>query len=102
MKEELSSKYIVDIDGTICETKDGDYENAVPYKDRIKKLNELYDKGNRIIYYTARGSENGKSWSELTRKQLKEWGVKYHSLGFDKLYGDYYIDDKAINIKDFF
>ena len=37
----------VDIDDTICYYKDGDnkqdYHNAIPYKDRIIKINTLYD-----------------------------------------------------------
>ena len=93
--------YIFDIDGTICKTNNGDYENSVPYKDRIEKINKLYDKGNTIIFETARGDETGISWDKLTRKQLKDWGVKYKSLGY-KHFADYYIDDNAINSRKFF
>ena len=39
-------KYIVDIDGTICTwEKDGCYENAQPFKNRIEVINRLYDDG---------------------------------------------------------
>ena len=33
----------------------GDYSSAVPYEERIAKINELYDNGNTIVYLTARG-----------------------------------------------
>ncbi len=36
-------KYIVDIDGTICTTTNGDYANAEPYLSRIQHFNMLYD-----------------------------------------------------------
>ena len=45
----------VDIDETICETQsDRDYSKSVPMKDRIAKINKLYDEGNTIVYWTAR------------------------------------------------
>lgn len=87
-------RYIVDIDGTICES-DGDYPNARPYYDRIDKINALYDEGHVIIYWTARGMVSKKDWSKLTEKQLKEWGCKYHALRMRKPHYDVWIDDKA-------
>ena len=35
--------YVFDIDGTICTLRDGDYENAEPFKDVITEINSLYD-----------------------------------------------------------
>ena len=37
--------YCFDIDGTICTNTDGDYLNAIPYPNIIKKVNELYNEG---------------------------------------------------------
>ena len=45
--------YCFDIDGTICSNTDGDYMNAVPFHDRIAKINKLYEDGNKIT--TLRG-----------------------------------------------
>jgi hypothetical protein len=73
-------KIYVDIDNTICYTKDSDYNNSIPRFDQIKKINELYDKGNEITYWTARGGNSGLDWSDLTANQLKEWMCKYHNL----------------------
>jgi len=39
---------------------------------------------------------------ELTEKQLKDWGCKYHELIMGKPHADYFIDDKGINSDEFF
>ena len=39
---------------------------------------------------------------ELTEKQLKEWGCKYHELIMGKPHADLFIDDKGINSDEFF
>ena len=98
--------YIVDIDNTICFTRkvDGkwDYPNSVPFQDRIDKVNGLYDKGNTIIYWTARGAGSGLDWTELTKQQLDQWGCKYHEVKLGKPSYDVWIDDKAFNDEHFF
>jgi hypothetical protein len=90
-------KYIVDIDGTICNNTHGDYENAQSFVDRISYLNSLYEAGNEIHYWTARGSNSGLNWLELTVSQLKQWNVKYTSVKVGKPAYDVWIDDKAFN-----
>jgi CMP-N,N'-diacetyllegionaminic acid synthase len=88
----------VDIDGTICTiAPDADYAKAAPLKDNIAVINSFFDKGHKVIYWTARGSETGRDWREVTVKQFKEWGVKYHGLEFKKPTYDIFIDDKAVN-----
>lgn len=96
-------KYIIDIDGTICSwEKDGRYENAKPFTDRINYINQLFDEGHEIHYWTARGRHSNRDLTELTTKQLNEWGCKYITLRCDKPAYDYWIDDKAFNDRDFF
>ena len=63
----------VDIDGTICTEEKGVYQNAKPKMEQIEKINELYDKGNTIIYWTARGTVTGVDWYDLTENQLRMW-----------------------------
>tara|TARA_R110002012_G_C11197345_1_gene559393 strand:+ start:198 stop:494 length:297 start_codon:yes stop_codon:yes gene_type:complete len=93
----------VDIDETICRSpEDRDYAKAVPITDYIHKVNELYDAGNTIVYWTARGTGSGIDWREVTEKQFKKWGVKYHNLKFGKPIYDLFIDDKNINTDRFF
>ena len=95
-------KYIVDIDGTICNNTHGEYVAALPMQDRIEYFNRLYDQGHEIHYWTARGGNSGLDWSELTQRQLDSWGVKYTSLRTGKPAYDLWIDDKAINADTFF
>ena len=93
----------VDIDETICsKSEDLKYENAQPIVERIQKINRLYDEGNTIIYWTARGTVTGINWRDVTEKQFKSWGVKYHDLKFGKPAYDLFIDDKNINSETFF
>ena len=93
--------YFFDLDNTLCVTEGLNYHESTPIIDRIKKVNELYNKGNKITIYTARGSVSKIDYRELTLSQLKRWGVLYHDLNIGKKpSADVYIDDKAINIKD--
>lgn len=95
-------KYMVDIDGTICTNTNGDYPNAQPILHRINYFNILYDQGHEVHYWTARGGNSGKDWSELTIKQLQDWGVKYTSAKMNKPAYDVWIDDKAYNVNNYF
>lgn len=88
-----------DIDGIISNlTPNNDYVKATPIIDNISLINSLYEKGHKIILYTARGSSSGINWEKVTKNQLNNWGVKYHELYFGKPHADYYIDDRLINI----
>ena len=52
-------KYVIDIDGTICEEV-GEVIGRKPFTDRIAKINKLYDLGHTIVFYTARGLKSGR------------------------------------------
>ena len=104
--------FAIDIDGTICEEyKDGDeirpITNRRPYKDRIDKINKLYDEGNIITYWTARGSSQPDNigrldkYKALTISQLDKWSCKYHDVQLgNKPQFDLFIDDKAKRIEE--
>jgi len=94
-----------DVDNIICKTNTKrNYLNSKPIKKNIKVINKLYDKGFKIILYTARymGRCNGnlmqvkKKIKPLTVKQLKQWEVKYHKIYFGKPSFDLFIDDKSL------
>jgi histidinol phosphatase-like enzyme len=93
--------YVLDIDGTICSQDGSNYESATPNDEVIRVANSLYEQGNEIIYFTARGSTTGIDWREITEGQLNKWGAKYHKLQLGKPFGDFYIDDKGMSISDF-
>tara|TARA_R110000851_G_scaffold79042_1_gene174157 strand:+ start:93 stop:665 length:573 start_codon:yes stop_codon:yes gene_type:complete len=114
-KRSLNSKsggktYVFDIDGTICANTYGKYEEAKPFLKRVEKINKLYDEGNTIVLFTARGmgrtegnsKEAIRMYFDMTLSQTKDWGVKFHRLTLGKPSADYYIDDKGINDEDFF
>tara|TARA_R100001594_G_scaffold143921_1_gene192441 strand:- start:232 stop:549 length:318 start_codon:yes stop_codon:yes gene_type:complete len=103
--------YVFDIDGTICElVSNGNYENAIPKIERIEKINCLYDEGNIIILQTARGmgrhnnnvAAATEDFYDMTNKQMKSWGVKFHYLFLGKPAADVYVDDKGEKDVDFF
>lgn len=98
----MNKIYCFDIDETLCKSPDLNYENSIPIPERIDIVNRLYDEGYIIKIFTARGSKTKIDWSELTKKQLSAWGLKYHELHFGKPYADYYIDDKAKDVFDWF
>ena len=95
-------KYMVDIDGTICNNTWGDYSSAIPKKLRIAHLNKLYDSGEEIHYWTARGSASKGDWLAFTKNQLETWGVKYTSISCGKPTYDIWIDDKAQSDREYF
>lgn len=88
--------YCFDIDGTLCSLTDGEYALAQPHAERIAHVNRLVEAGHTVKLFTARGSTTGRDWTELTRRQLDEWGVRYHELLFGKPHADLFVDDKAV------
>jgi len=95
--------YCFDLDGTLCTSENGEFLKAKPMKKRIRKVNDLYEAGHIIIIETARGTVSKMDWSKLTKKQLADWGLRYHGVRTGKkVYADHYIDDHAINASDFF
>jgi|TARA_B100000809_G_scaffold46494_1_gene40888 hypothetical protein len=110
-------KYAFDIDGTICTNREDvreemnddtiTYLDMKPYADRIQLINDLYDQGHEIIYWTGRGGDSFKDdphhWYDDTEKQLQEWGAKYHELVVGgKPWFDMYICDKSWNSETWF
>ena len=89
----------VDIDGTIC-NQEIDYTLAKPLCSNIEKINNLYDSGHVIIYYTSRGSTTGINWFSKTFNQLLRWGCKFHDLKTGKPNYDLWIDDKSMRIEE--
>jgi len=76
----------VDIDETICDYSlelPREYNLARPIQINIDKVNRLYDEGNTVTYYTARGTvykDRREEFYSLTLEQLTKWGAKFHKL----------------------
>jgi histidinol phosphatase-like enzyme len=90
--------FVFDLDGTICSEKPTFEKSlAEPIYGIITKINKLFDEGNHIIIYSARG------WQEynMTKYWLDSNSVKYHQLICGKPIYDYWIDDRSIHPKDF-
>ena len=95
--------FCFDLDGIICKTKQNKYSSAKPIKKVIDLINKLYEK-NKIIIFTARfmgrsGDQVGlakRRGYKLTKKQLKNWNLKYHKLIMGKPSYDVFIDDKNL------
>ena len=107
MKKTSSLIICFDIDNVICKTKKNFYSKSLPNLNSINKINDLYNRGYYIKIFTSRYmgrlNENinnaRKKGFELTKKQLKKWGVKYNKLIFGKPSYDLFIDDKSIFFK---
>ena len=103
---------LVDVDETICfYPGKRQYNFAEPNHENIAKINELYDKGWYVVYWTARGgSEKSKAlglcYYEFTWTQLESWGCKFHDLStgskgkYIKPACDLIVDDKAKRIEE--
>ena len=65
-------KIYVDIDNTICKTIGADYSSATPIKKNIKKINNLFEKGHEIIYWTARGTVTRINHYDFNLKSIKK------------------------------
>ena len=113
VKKYLSDKtkyntFVIDIDDTICFVYNRDFKNGKPNKPVIKKINELYKMGWKIILHTARGAKSCKTLEEreqkyriLTERWLQKNNVLYNELVFGKMNADYYVDDKNMSIEEF-
>lgn len=96
-----------DLDNVICTTTKNNYSKSRPKKKIIKFINGLYNSEYYIKIFTSRfmgrSNENiklaRKKGESLTKKQLKNWKLKYHELIMGKPSYDYFVDDKAIGFK---
>jgi hypothetical protein len=97
----------VDFDGTLALGDTSDISSMKPNISLVNILNEMHKDGNEVNIVTARGSKSCQNKKERESKYfdiltnwLKAHNVLYSSLSFDKEYGDVYLDDKCINVKD--
>jgi uncharacterized HAD superfamily protein len=82
--------YLIDIDGTICDDIPNEeperMETAEHFPDALKTINNWFDEGHIITYFTSRTEEH----REVTEKWLNRIGFKYHGLLMGKPRGGNY------------
>ncbi len=82
--------YLIDIDGTICDDIPNEeperMETAELYADALETINEWYDQGHIITFFTSRLE----SHREVTEKWLNKHGFKYHGILMGKPRGGNY------------
>lgn len=85
----------IDLDQTLCASRDGDYARAVPVPGAKEALFRLRQAGWVIVLYTARHFNH---W-HTTVSWLAEHGFSYDQLVFGKPPARFYIDDRAITFR---
>lgn len=96
-------EFVFDIDGVIAKINPSlNYADTEPIKETVRIVNDIYDRGNKVILFTARGFKTGIDWREVTEKEMKDWGVKYTELRMGKPSADYYIDDKFLDLSELY
>jgi hypothetical protein len=82
--------FLVDIDGTICEDIPNEEPHRMvdvePFPDAVKVINQWYEEGHIITFFTSRTDEH----KEITETWLKKCGFKYHFLLLNKPRGGNY------------
>lgn len=90
--------YLIDIDGTITEDVPNEEPDRMakvePFPDALKTLNQWFDEGHIITFFTSRTEEH----REVTKTWLDKNGFKYHGLLMGKPRGGNYhwVDDRAV------
>jgi uncharacterized HAD superfamily protein len=89
LPEEVKN-YLVDIDGTICDDIPNEeperMESAELYPEALETLNNWYDQGHVITFFTSRTEDHRK----VTEAWLSRHGFKYHGLLMGKPRGGNY------------
>lgn len=89
LPEEVKN-FMIDIDGTICDDIPNEeperMEDAKLYPDALKIINQWYDEGHIITFFTSRTEAH----REVTERWLKKHGFKYQGILFGKPRGGNY------------
>ena len=88
--DESIKNFMIDIDGTICDDIPNEEPErmgtCLPYVDALKMLNQWYDEGHIITFFTSRTEEH----RTVTETWLDKHGFKYHGILFGKPRGGNY------------
>ena len=88
--DDKTMNYLIDIDGTITDDIPNEEPERMltcaPYPDALEILNNWYDQGHIITFFTSRTEEHRAN----TERWLNEHGFKYHGLLMNKPRGGNY------------
>lgn len=106
---ESSKTLVVDVDGTVCASREYEYKDAEPITWAREYLNKLHQEGWYIVYFTARYyRRNHRDLGDIYAEgyeELKTWldtqGFVYDEIRLGKPSGEYYLDNRAWRIDNF-
>lgn len=82
--------YLIDIDGTICDDIPNEEPermvDALPYSDAVEIINQWFDEGHIITFFTSRTEAH----REVTETWLQKCGFRYHGVLMGKPRGGNY------------
>lgn len=88
--QENIKNYLIDIDGTICDDIPNEEPermvDPLPYSDAVEIINQWYDEGHIITFFTSRTEAH----REVTETWLNKCGFKYHGMLMGKPRGGNY------------
>lgn len=89
-------KIAFDIDGTVLTqgTPEHNYDGCEPLPGMVDVVNDLYDAGHEIYFFTARHFKH----FVKTDNMLKAYGFKYHGLVMNKISCDLFVDDRGFRM----
>ena len=105
-------RLVIDLDNTICEKLDGDYQDSRPLLDVISRIHQYKAEGFEIVIYTSRNVRtfegNIGKISAHTLPIIIDW-LRKHRVPYDEIYvgkpwcghEGFYVDDKAIRPSEF-
>lgn len=102
-------RLVFDLDDTIQFANYRDYNHATPNPSVIENIRKAKENGAEIIISTARGMlsccGDADKADQKNRSTIEQWLKKYNvpcdELRFGKPMADFYIDDKAVSVKEF-
>lgn len=105
-------RLVIDLDDTICRTKDSNYADSQPIPEVIERLREYWETGFEIIIHTSRNVRTYEgNIGKITAHTLPiiiEW-LRKHDVPYDEIYvgkpwcghEGFYVDDRAIRPSEF-
>jgi len=88
----------IDLDETLTKSEIHweKYLKAEPDEEAIREVQKLFRQKHTVVIYTARPNKD----RQVTMQWLRENGVPYSFLRFDKLRADIYIDNHSVRMEE--